>query len=178
MKRATRLSGGAAVAIAALSAACHGSARSTDPGTTGASEATLPPTPPVDHLAPGELLEGSDEAFGLTLPRGVRVDEAFTEVVYASGALAVHPVVSYLRSRLVGGDLREGETSATFEGVTVPGHSERLLRIHVAEVRRSAMIDIRDTTPGPRLNLPDEPARWKHVGLTPNGRIADPTHLD
>ena len=134
--------------------------------------------PPVDHLAPGELLEGSERAFGITLPRGVRVDGAFVQVVLASGSLTVHPLVQYFRSRLQGGDLREGETSATFEHVTVPGESDRQLSVHIEEVRRKAVIDIRDTTPRAASKLPDEAARWKSVGLTPGGRIADPTHLE
>ena len=57
------------------------------------------------------------------------------------------------------------------EHVTVPGKSERPLMIHIAEVRREAVIEIRDATPRPAPNLPDEAARWKSVGLTPNGRL-------
>jgi len=37
---------------------------------------------------------------------------------------------------------------------------------------------IRDTTPPKGPPLPDENARWKQVGLTPSGRLVDPTHLD
>ncbi len=182
MKRAVALwrRAGEVVALSALAVACNGSGSSTDSRGTSASSTLEPGTPatPVDHLAPGELVEGTEEAFGLTLPQGIRVDEAFTQVVYASGAVTVHPLVQYLRSKLRDGDLREGETSATFEHVTVPGQSERPLTIHIVEVRREAVLEIRDATPRPAPNLPDEAARWKSVGLTPNGRLADPTHLD
>jgi hypothetical protein len=27
-------------------------------------------------------------------------------------------------------------------------------------------------------DLPNETERWKAVGLTPNGKVLDPTHLD
>ncbi len=171
--------GGAVVAFSVLGAACRGSGSSSDSTTSGApTESAASATPPVDHLAPGELIEGSEEAFGIPLPRGVHVDEAFVHVVFASGPLTVHPLVQYFRSRLQDGDLREGESSATFEHVTARAKSDRQLTVHIAEVRRTAEIEIRDTTPPPSPNLPDEPARWKNVGLTPNGRLADPTHLD
>jgi hypothetical protein len=177
--RAATLLGGTVLALAALSAGCHRSG-ATDPRPAASinPEPAVTGTAPADHLAPGELLEGSEQAFGITLPRGVRVDGAFVQVVFASGPLTVHPLVQYFRSRLQGGDLREGETSATFEHVTVPGRSERQLSVRIAEVRRTAIIDIRDTTPRAAAKLPDEAARWKSVGLTPSGRIADPTHLE
>ena len=40
---------------------------------------------PVDHLANGELLEGTAQAFGLKIPRVMHIDAAFGDVVYASG---------------------------------------------------------------------------------------------
>jgi hypothetical protein len=176
MSRAAKTCGVAAIAVAT---ACHPSA--TNQSATSTSRAGDPGAlapPPVDHLAPGELVEGTDQALGILLPEGVRVDESFGKVVYASGAVTVHPLVQYLRTKLQDGNLREGENSATFEHVTVRGTTERPLSIHIAEVRRKAIIEIRDTTEQAAPNLPDEPARWKNVGLTPNGRIADPTHLE
>jgi hypothetical protein len=168
-------------ALFALATACRGSSPPGDSPSTGASGAAAsagPTAVPVDHLAPGELLEGSAQAFGITLPQGVRVDEAFVKVVYASGPLPVHPLVQYFRSRLRGGDVREGESSATFDHVTAPSDADRPLSIHIAEVHRGALIEVRDATPAPAPNLPDEAARWKNVGLTPNGRLADPAHFE
>ena len=149
---------------------------------TSKSLPTSSPAPglaPADHLAPGELLEGGDEAFGLTLPQRLRVDGAFARVVYASGPLAVHPLVSYLRARLRDGDLREGETAASFEHVHVPNKLERELAIHITGIgQASARVEIRDTTPPEIPALSDERARWRRVGTTPQGSLLDPTHLE
>lgn len=136
------------------------------------------PTLPADHLGSGELLEGSEHAFGVTLPVGLKVDEVFSKVAYASGSLPVHSLVDYFRARLHDGDLREGEASATFDHVTAPGSPEPPLSIHIVQVRESVRIEIRDETPPVLPPLPDEAARWKRAGLTPTGRILDPTHLD
>jgi hypothetical protein len=137
----------------------------------------VPPASP-DHLAPGELLEGTDKAFDVTLPRGLHVDGRFADVVLASGPLAVHPLVAYFRAHLQNGGLSEGAASATFDHVTAPDKPERPLSVHIQKAGDGAHVDIRDMTPPKAPPLPDEAARWKQVGLTPNGRLLDPTHLD
>jgi hypothetical protein len=149
------------------------------PDETPAARETAAAAPsPVDHLATGELVEGTEHAFGLTLPRGLVVTGNFVPVVYASGRLAVHPVVQYLRARLEGGDLREGDASATFEHVTVRGKPGVELSIHVNASIAGVRVEMRDTTPTPAPNLANDADRLKHVGLTPTGRFLDPTHLD
>jgi hypothetical protein len=169
-----------AAAIALM--ACAGCRRAPpqDDGTksSGPSSAPAAGLAPADHLAPGELLEGADDAFGLTLPRRLRVDGAFAHVVYASGPLDLHPLVRYFRARLQDGDLREGEAAATFEHVHVPSKPERELAIRIAGTPQNARVEIRDATPPEAPVLPDDRARWKRVGLTPDGRLLDRTHLD
>jgi len=149
-----------------------------------AATATSAPAPvraapqPTDHLADGELLEGDGRAFDLTLPQGFRVEGSFTDAVLASGSAPVHSLVQYLRPRLVGGDLREGEASATFEHVQVAKKPGRTLTIHVLSARRETRLEVHDETAPQRPTLPDDAARWRAVGLTTDGRFLDPTHLD
>ena len=38
-------------------------------------------------------------------------------------------------------------------------------------------IEVRDVTPTKAPELPDEAARWRAAGLTPEGRVLDPTKL-
>jgi hypothetical protein len=162
----------------AIVAGCHRAPDDTplDHAATPAASALEPA--PADHLAPGELLEGTGEAFGLRLPRGLAVEGAFTDLVVASGEVRLHPFVQYLRARLQGGDLREGETSATFDDVRVAAKPGPLLRIHLAIAPEGVRVQVRDKTPPEVAPLGDEGARWRRVGLTPNGRLADPTHLE
>jgi hypothetical protein len=168
------------VALVAGAAACRSAPEATPaPAQTDTPLETPPPAPaPVDHLAPGELVEGSDQAFGLTLPRDLRVEAAFSDVVYASASAAVHPIVAYMRARLREGTLREGDASATFEHVKVPGKPGLELFVRVIRMPGTTRVEIRDTTPRPAPDLPDEAARWRQVGLTPEGRLLDSTHLD
>lgn len=145
--------------------------------TTAPSSVDAEPTP-TDHLSEGELLEGDVRAFDLTLPQGLRLEGSFVDAVFASGPVSVHSLVRYLRPRLAGGDLREGEKSATFEHVQVAKKPGRKLTIHLLTARLETRLEVRDETPPPAPNLPDEAARWRAVGLTTDGRLIDPTHLD
>ncbi len=151
-----------------------------EPGVNAAKNAgaTAASARPVDHLAPGELAEGSQEAFSLKLPRDLHIDRTFAGAVYASGPLSVHPLVQYFRARLAEGSLREGPTSAMFEHVKVPGKPAVELSLRVMSAPGGSRVEIVDATPPPMPNLPDEAARWRHVGLTPDGKLADPKHLE
>jgi hypothetical protein len=168
------------VTIGTLSAACHGSSAVGETASLAASAAAVraPPPVPADQLAPGELLEGTDKALDVTLPRGLHVDGRFADLVLTSGPLGVHPLVAYFQAHVQGGDLREGSTTATFDHVTAHDHPDRPLSVRILKAGDGVHVDIRDVTPPKLPDLPDEAARWKQVGLTPSGRLLDPTHLD
>jgi len=139
---------------------------------------------PVDHLAPKELLEGDAKAFGLTLPRGVRVDQSFADVVYASGPVDTEGAVKYVRARVREGKMIQpdfaGDGKTTFDKVKVPAMPDKLLVVHVKPAKGAVgttQFEVRDVTPTKAPELPDEAARWRNAGLTPEGRVLDPTKL-
>jgi hypothetical protein len=177
-----RLLAAALPAILMLTPACHRAPsgdtpeEQTRPATAVAPAATS--ATPTDHLAPDELVEGPDQAFGVALPRALEVKGTFVDVVYAAGHASVHALVQYFRDRLQDGSLREGADAATFEHVKVRGKPGLELLVHINRVREGSNVEIRNSTPPVAPPLPDEAARWKQVGLTPHGHLADPTHLD
>ncbi len=179
MKRAT-LIGFAAIALAL--GACKRDpeiAIITPPAETSAS------SKPIDHLAPNELLEGDAKAFGLVLPRGMRVDAAFADVAFASGHVPVPGAVQYVRTHVREGKMIEpsfaGDGRTTFDKVRVPALPDRVLVISVRELPGAPVgttqIELHDVTPTKAPELPDEAARWRNAGLAPNGRVLDPTEL-
>src|ERR1019366_6488256 len=176
--RGTRATLAAVATVCALASACDASRTVDESGPAASTVPVRAPVLPTDHLAPGELLEGSEQAFGLTLPQGVKIDRAFGKVTYASGPVALHPLVDYFRARVRDVDLREGTGSATFEHVTAQGKPEPELSIHLATFRDVVRVQIRDETVPVLPPLPDDAARYKRARLTPSGRVLDPTHLD
>ena len=138
----------------------------------------VPVATPVDHLAPGELVEGTQKAFGLTLPRDVPIDRDQPGSVRAVGPVSVHSLVKYFQPRLVEGRLTEGDTYAVFEQVKLSGKPGEVYRIRLTELPpRGTLVELDNVTPPPAPDLPDEEARWRAVGLTPQGKLLDPTHL-
>jgi hypothetical protein len=169
-----------ALAVAALGVAC--SKPPPAPGDGRPPSGTLAPlasTPPADHLGKDELIEGPERAFGVALPRGLTVEQRYPDTVYASGPMTVHALVLYFGPRLQGGSLRESATVATFDRVSAPGLQPNTeLTLHLAVAVNKTTVAISATTYPPAPVLPDEPSRWRQVGLTPTGKILDPTHLD
>jgi hypothetical protein len=182
MRRAVWLAACAACALA--TAACRRAppeeSNTTGPG--GQLVGTAPggtAAPPLDHLAPGELVEGSEQAFGLTLPRGVHVEYTDKGDVRAVGLVTLHAFVKYLRAHVQESDLDEGDQYADLHKVKLHGKPGALYDMHLApDGFRGTMLLVQDVTPVPAPDLPDEAARWKAVGLTPSGKVLDPTHLD
>ena len=119
-----------------------------EPPGAAAAPASPASTPPVDHLMPGELVEGKAKAFALVLPRDVTIDNSLRDEVLAHGDATPEAVANYVRARVREGTITVGAMGTTFEHVRVPAEPTRELRIKVSAGRgyRSA-IDIRDITP-------------------------------
>ena len=161
----------AAVALAAALPACSSCKQ----------EKTPPPEKPVDRLAPNEVVEGKERAFGLPLPRDMRVKARFDTTVHALSPLSPEEVTNFVRARVKDGQVIPGASVTTLQHVVPLGDPKKQLTIDVRTVRladgtRSEIV-VRDTTPPP-----DEPSltneqRWEKAGLTPTGKVADPKHL-
>lgn len=142
-----------------------------------AESVSAAPTPPVDHLGPGELLEGSEKAFQLSLPRGMHVDGTFVDVVYASGTVPSDALANYVRARVRDGKVVTGATGTVFERVRLPTAPDVELAIYVRPAPQGSSMEIRNVTPARSPDLPNENERWKAAGLKPGGGVLDPTHL-
>jgi hypothetical protein len=177
MKRAT----GAVLVLLALATSCRRpppGEQGQAPTAAGSGNAPQTSAPAADHLAPGELVEGPERAFGVALPRALDIRESFVRVVYATGLVPVHALAQYFRARLEGGTMREQSTLATFEHAKVPGKPGVDLSLRIATSPQGTSVEIRDATPPVLPELPDEESRWRRAGVTPQGRLIDPTHLD
>lgn len=167
-------------AIAALVlAACHrsGGEDAAGTGSTGAVDAAAPAPP--EHLAPGELVEGKEKAFGLALPRDVTVEHRYADVVWAHTNLQPAAVADFFKKRVDGGRSSITLNEATLEDVEVPGQPDKHLTIHLvySPSHVATRIEIRDVTPPSLEGLPDEASRWRAEGLSPDGKILDPKTL-
>ncbi len=146
----------------------------------GHDEAPLPPVASAparsDHLDPNELLEGKDNAFALALPRDLKVTFRFADSVQADGIVPMEGVSNFFRQRVRDGSIQVGASETRFEKVRVPGEPGRLLRIRLTAERNICHAVIDDVTPPPDMTGSQED-RMKQVGLTPDGKLLDKSHM-
>jgi len=132
---------------------------------------------PVDRLRPGELAPGGQEAFGVLLPRGMRVTQRFAKSVYAEGDLDAGDVANFLRERVTAGRIELAGTKTVLSQVRLPV-GNRDYQIEVYGGRRPCRVVVRDMTPEPfdAAGLSEE-ERWKRAGMSPEGGLLDPDAL-
>jgi hypothetical protein len=133
---------------------------------------------PLDHLAPGELVEGPKKVFGFTVPRLMQVERTFDDVAFASGAVGPDAVAKYVEAHVEGTKSQKVGQGYVFDKARVHGEA-KLLRLTITKsVDNGTRLEIRDVTPPPVIDTgPDEEARWRAVGLKPNGEPLDRTKL-
>lgn len=171
----------AALFLLAVTLAACSRDREDAPG-MAASEATAPATrPPVDRLGALELAEGEEDAFGLRLPREVQVTRRFPTAIYASSTSATPDAVrAFVRARVAEGTVVDRDGIARFEGVRATRAPARLLRVEVrpGEVDSTSRVAIlvQDVTPAAQPEG-DPVERMRSVGLTPDGKLTDPSRL-
>jgi hypothetical protein len=134
----------------------------------------------LDRLAPGELPPGTETAFGLVLPRGLKLLGVFPGTAHAAGPLTIEDVSNYVRTRV---DLRRVELGAAgtvFPSVHIAGGDpQKLFRIEINGVGRDTHVIIHDVTPKapvPFEKITDE-ERWRRAGFKPDGTPLDPKKL-
>jgi len=162
-----------AIAIAAACAACD------KKETAEGNDAAIPAAPkPVDHLESDELVPGDGRAFSLALPSKAAVAGRFVDVVYADVDAPAEALARYVAARVREGTERTGIEGSTFRDVRIPGDPGRVFRIEITPRGTArSRLEVRDVTPPPVPDLPDEEARWRAVGMKPNGELLDPKTL-
>ncbi|HRI70566.1 MAG TPA: hypothetical protein PK156_40320 [Polyangium sp.] len=142
-----------------------------------------PPAPasvaPPDQLRPGELAEGATDAFGLKLPRVMNVDVRFPDAVFASGEASHKDLVGYVRERVISEKVETLATKTVFEGATSKSAPSAKMRIEVIAqgIGQSKLVIRDETRPAAKPGLTEE-ERWREQGLTPQGELLDPSHLN
>lgn len=146
-------------------------------GTATGTDAMAPM--PRDHLGSGELLPGTETAFGLVLPRGSRLESVFPQQIIATCDSKAADVANYIRPRVAMGAVKVGAASTMWDRAQVPARPGRELSIRVEEgpTGVGSRITLRDVTPPPFDPSLTEEQRWKQAGMAPGGKILDPTHL-
>jgi hypothetical protein len=167
-------------AVALLLAAVSACGRSGDggqvlPGAGPSSSAAAAVTRPRDRLAPGELEEGSELAFGLPLPRLLRVERRFDDAIHASGEVTPEALSNYVRERVVVAGVEIGAAKTLFQNARIKAPDGKLVTVEV--VRGSGTttsLVVRHQRPPARAPGASAADLWKQSGISPDGKNVDP----
>ncbi|WP_437769099.1 hypothetical protein WMF27_10180 [Sorangium sp. So ce281] len=166
----------ALVACASAAPACRSDAGAPAPAPQASEAAT--PKPPVDQALPGELAEGTEQAFGLPIPRRMKVRARFSDAVFAVGEIPAERVANYVRTRVLAGNVETGPAKTIFSRATVKSAPQRMIRIEVVSRAHTSELVVRDETRPPAEQGLSVEERWRRSGLTPTGEVIDPTRLE
>ena len=133
--------------------------------------ATAQEAKPLDHLAKGELLPGSERAFALVLPRGFSVRARFAGSVLGEGQATAVDLARYVAAQVKDGSARVQPQQASFDGVRAQDEPSRMLRIRIEETAPGfCQVQVNDETPPPDRGG-DVAERLKRIGRTPDGKL-------
>ena len=109
----------------------------------------------------------------------MNVDVRFPDAIFASGEASHKDLVGYVRERVVSEKVETLATKTVFEGATSKSAPSAKMRIEVIALGKGqAKLVIRDETrPAAKPGLTEE-ERWRELGLTPQGELLDPSHLN
>ena len=153
-------------AMVVLAGGCSPDEKSETLTNSGASRHT-----PVDFVAPGELAEGPDSAFGLRLPRDMGVTSRGSDVVYAPGRIPFEHVSNYVRDRVDAVQVNIGPTRTVFRSANVRGGDPVELEIEVVVVRKGVQMVVHNRTRKPAEPGLSDGERWRRAGLNPDGKV-------
>jgi len=125
----------------------------------------------VDSVAPGELAEGQLDAFGLRLPRAMRIEARFDDSVFANAALSLERVSNYVRQRVDAEFVETTPKKTVFRHAKLEGTKVRLHIEVIATSANNVQLVVRNETPTPAVQGLSVEQRWQRVGLTPNGQV-------
>jgi len=132
-----------------------------------------------DRLAPGEGLPESETAFGLAMPRGMRLVRHFKDAAYFAGDVELERVLEQVAQHVAPPEAQLVDGGALFPSVRINGDgSGRLLRIKLEKTRRGSQIHVEDVTPAaPVLSGLSKAEVWQKAGRKPDGTPLDPNQL-
>lgn len=147
-------------------------------------EAPPPPPSPVnekppepDRLPAGQLMEGDQVAFKLSLPVGSTIEAIFRESVSVRGEYPPEDLAAYLKTRLRSGHVEMAGDKIVFPKAQVRAGDDRIFRVEIGPVPGGAQLRMRDITPARAEPGLTEEERWRQVGMTPDGRLIDAENL-
>lgn len=132
-----------------------------------------------DRLKPNEPRLSTEKAFGIPLPRELKVKARFSKSIHLAGKARAEDLTEYFRGYVLVDHLEMSGTETIFPLVRVKGsRDQRLFRIAIsAPAADRSEVVIEDVTPPPTAPGLTEAQRWEQVGMNPDGTLKNRLQL-
>lgn len=158
---------------------CLGCRKQEEAVVSDAPVSSAPPAPASpDRLPPGKLIEGTERAFSLPLPKALRIDASFPSEIHAVGRVSAADLSDFVQARVLVRHVEMIGERIVFPLVKVRGGDDKVLRIEIFRRGADTWLRVSDETPRPGPQGLTEEERWKRTGLTPDGRLIDQQNLE
>jgi hypothetical protein len=142
-----------------------------------AAEVAEPPAAP-DRLAADEKLPEAETAFGLPIPKGMRLVRHFNDAAYFAGELGMDKALEHVRKYVHANEVQMLSKAAVFPRAYIAGdESKRLFRIQVTGFQGGSQIRIQDITPPRATTGLSQAEILRQAGRNPDGSVADPNQV-
>jgi hypothetical protein len=132
----------------------------------------------ADRLSPEEALPEAEIAFGLAMPRGMRLTRYFDDSAYFTGTLDMASVVEQIRGQLLAREVELLERRAVFPMAYIRGDAtRRLFRVEVTANRQGSQVYVKNITPAPAPRGLSQAEIWRRAGRNPDGTLLDPNQV-
>lgn len=159
-------------AAAAMAVLCACEKERPEPATRAASEVT------PDRLPKQQRPPETATAFGLSLPRGMRLTRQFDDAAYFIGRLELTTVVEHLKPHLDAQRVEVKPGYTAFENARLKGDtSEKRLRVGVSAEGPGTQVFVQNVTPPPAPRGVSEAEMWRRSGRNPDGTPMDQNQL-
>lgn len=131
-----------------------------------------------DRLPPGELLEGSESAFGFSIPKGMKLTRISPKMVRVTGKVDFDALTEYVKDRIAvrHAEMLDGEL--VFPNARIRGNQEGVYRLSLSSFPLGTKLVIQDKTRPPGTGGLTEKQRWERTGLRPSGGLIDPNQME
>lgn len=155
--------------VASLALGCHSKP------VASVEEAPAASTP--DRLTSDEHLPEAETAFGLPIPKGMRLTRHFSDAAYLSGSLDLSSTLDHVRKYVEARDVELTNQHAVFARARIKGNAERVFRIEVSATPRGSQVHIKDITPPALARGLSDAEMWQRAGRKPDGSLLDPNQV-
>jgi hypothetical protein len=127
-----------------------------------------------DRLNADERLPEAETAFGLPIPKGMRLTRYFDDSAYFSGELDMRDALEQIRGQLLTSNVELMSRRAVFSRAYIKGDAaRRLFRIEISATPQGSQVYVKNITPPAATAGLSESEAWKRAGRKPDGSLLD-----